>query len=194
MLSVERVDLVLLDIGLPGEDGLTLTRYLREHWKGAVIIVSGRGDPIERIVGLEVGADDFVSKPFELRELLARARSVLRRTAPAAAPDSAQAQRGHEFAGFRLECARGAWSMRRPRHRLTTASSTCCWRCRKSEPRAVARQLMERIHGRAAGTYDRGIDVQIGGCVRRSSRILSDPADQVGARCRLLFTAAVVRR
>lgn len=70
---------VLLDIGLPGEDGLTLARYLREHYNLAIIMVTGAGEVVDRIVGLEVGADDYVAKPFDLRELLARVKSVLRR-------------------------------------------------------------------------------------------------------------------
>ena len=70
---------VLLDIGLPGEDGLTLARYLREHHDLGIIMVSGAGETIDRIVGLEIGADDYVSKPFDPRELKARLKSVLRR-------------------------------------------------------------------------------------------------------------------
>lgn len=72
-------DVVLLDIGLPGEDGLTLARYLRERYNLAIIMVTGAGEVVDRIVGLEVGADDYVAKPFDLRELLARLKSVLRR-------------------------------------------------------------------------------------------------------------------
>lgn len=72
-------DLVMLDIGLPGEDGLTLARYLREHHDLAIIMVTGAGEVVDRIVGLEVGADDYVAKPVDLRELLARVKSVLRR-------------------------------------------------------------------------------------------------------------------
>ncbi|MGD9601158.1 MAG: response regulator [Gammaproteobacteria bacterium] len=83
---------VLLDIGLPGEDGLSLARFIREQYDIAIIIVSGAGDTVDRIVGLEVGADDYIGKPFDLRELRARLKSVLRRyqretsvTAPPAA-------------------------------------------------------------------------------------------------------------
>ncbi|MEM7469229.1 MAG: response regulator [Pseudomonadota bacterium] len=70
---------VLLDIGLPGEDGLTLARYIRETLDIGIIIVSGASETVDRIVGLEVGADDYLSKPFDLRELRARLKSVLRR-------------------------------------------------------------------------------------------------------------------
>lgn len=85
VLARQSVDLVLLDLGLPGEDGFELTRQLRRGWNGALIIVTGRGEAVDRVVGLELGADDYVTKPFELRELLARVRSVLRRSGPAAA-------------------------------------------------------------------------------------------------------------
>jgi len=72
-------DLILLDVRLPGEDGLTLARYLRERYDVGIIMVTGAGDVVDRVVGLEVGADDYVAKPFDPRELLARVKSVLRR-------------------------------------------------------------------------------------------------------------------
>ncbi len=78
-LEAELPDVVLLDIRLPGEDGLTLARYLREHYDVGIIMVTASGDVIDRVVGLEVGADDYVAKPFDPRELLARVKSVLRR-------------------------------------------------------------------------------------------------------------------
>ncbi|MDH4581812.1 response regulator [Pseudomonas sp. BN415] len=89
-------DLVLLDVGLPGEDGLSLARYLREHHDLPVIMVSGAGTPLDRIVGLEVGADDYLAKPFDPRELLARVKTVLRRyrRAPAASTQPAPESEG----------------------------------------------------------------------------------------------------
>lgn len=78
-LAGAAADVVLLDVGLPGEDGLSLARFVREHCDVGVIMISGAGEPLDRIVGLEVGADDYLAKPFEPRELLARIRSVLRR-------------------------------------------------------------------------------------------------------------------
>jgi two-component system phosphate regulon response regulator OmpR len=84
----EKPDLVLLDLNLPGEDGLALTRWLRANHDVGIIMVTGAGGVVDRVVGLEVGADDYVAKPFDLRELRARLASVLRRTRekPAAAP------------------------------------------------------------------------------------------------------------
>jgi two-component system phosphate regulon response regulator OmpR len=83
-------DVVLLDVGLPGEDGLMLARYLRERYELGIVMVTGAGEVVDRIVGLEMGADDYIAKPFDPRELRARLKSVMRRTqgraAPAAAP------------------------------------------------------------------------------------------------------------
>jgi DNA-binding response OmpR family regulator len=80
ILGGAKVDLVLLDITMPGEDGLSLARHLREHNGPPVILVTALGTVLDRIVGLEVGADDYVTKPFEMRELLARIKNVLRRS------------------------------------------------------------------------------------------------------------------
>ena len=81
ILGSTKIELVLLDITMPGEDGLSLARHLREHGGPPVILVTALGTVLDRIVGLEVGADDYVTKPFEMRELLARIKNVLRRTA-----------------------------------------------------------------------------------------------------------------
>jgi two-component system phosphate regulon response regulator OmpR len=78
-LDSELPDLVLLDLRLPGEDGLTLARFLREQYDLGIVMVTASGDTIDRVVGLELGADDYVAKPFDPRELLARVKSVLRR-------------------------------------------------------------------------------------------------------------------
>jgi DNA-binding response OmpR family regulator len=83
LMPLDPPALVLLDLGLPGEDGFSIARQLREHWRCGLVIVTGRGDAVDKIVGLEVGADDYVTKPFDLRELLARVKAVLRRVAPA---------------------------------------------------------------------------------------------------------------
>ena len=109
--EIERAapDVVLLDLRLPREDGLTLARYLRERYDVGIIMVTGAGEVVDRIVGLEVGADDYVTKPFDPRELLARIKSVLRRSqarpaaeAPAAAGGAAQRVR---FGRCRLDVA-----------------------------------------------------------------------------------------
>jgi DNA-binding response OmpR family regulator len=90
-IEADLPDLVLLDLRLPGEDGLSLAKYLREHYDLGIIMVTASGDVIDRVVGLEIGADDYLAKPFDPRELLARLKSVLRRmqARPSAEPDPA---------------------------------------------------------------------------------------------------------
>jgi len=174
-LAKKNVDAVLLDLGLPGEDGFTLTRYLREQWKGALIIVTGRGEPIDRVVGLELGADDYVTKPFDLRELLARVRSVLRRTVETVPvgvqPDIVR------FAGFRLDLA--ARELVDPRGNpmpLTTGEFDLLSTFVAHPNRVLTRDdLMSRIHGREAGPYDRAIDVQIGRLRRKLETDVAQP-------------------
>ena len=164
---------VLLDLGLPGDDGLTLTRELRKHWNGAVIIVTGRDDSVDRIVGLELGADDYVTKPFDLRELLARVRSVLRRVPPAraAAPDGDVAR----FAGFRLDLRSRELLDGDGRAVALTSGEFDVLRAFVEQPNRVLSRddLMNSIHGRDAGPYDRAIDMQIG---RLRRKIEADPA------------------
>lgn len=176
VLEREPIDLILLDVGLPGEDGLSLTRFLRERWRGAVIIVSGRGDPVERVVGLEVGADDYVSKPFELRELLARVRSVLRRVQPPVLPadDNGTRREVYQFEGLRLDVQ--ARQLHGPDGEipLTTGEFDLLLAMIESSNRVLSReQLMQRIHGREPGPFDRAIDVQIS---RLRQKIEPDPA------------------
>src|SRR5215469_12972896 len=107
------VDLVLLDLMLPGEDGLSLARSIRQHSEIPVIMLTGKNDLIDRVVGLEAGADDYITKPFELREVLARIRTVLRRVGPRptpqpvpAAPSDASEDEVLVFQGWRLDLVR----------------------------------------------------------------------------------------
>ncbi|HEY9446816.1 MAG TPA: response regulator transcription factor [Burkholderiales bacterium] len=95
VIAHHRPDVVLLDVRLPGEDGLTLARYLRERYDAGIIMVTAAGEVIDRVVGLEIGADDYVTKPFDPRELLARLKSVMRRvqSRPAARQASAVRER-----------------------------------------------------------------------------------------------------
>ena len=177
-LKATHYDLVLLDLGLPGEDGLTLARELRNDSRLGIVIVTGRGQPVDRIIGLEIGADDYVAKPFELRELLARVRSVLRRlkaAAPAAAASTAGRDDLRVFEGWQLDLA--ARSLSRPDGEpvvLTTGEFELLSIFARNPNRALSRdQLMDFIHRREAGPFDRSIDVQVGRLRRKIER---DPA------------------
>lgn len=164
--------LVLLDLGLPGEDGFTIARQLREHWRCGLVIVTGRGDSVDKVVGLEVGADDYVTKPFDLRELLARIKAVLRRIAPGEAPSAAPAAAAPAaaarnklvFAGFTLDTA--ARTLTAPGGAdvaLTTGEFDLLCAFAQHPGRVLSRDfLLEHTRGREAAPFDRTIDVQVG--------------------------------
>ncbi len=175
IMAKTEVDLVLLDLGLPGEDGLALMRSLRETSSVAVIIVTGRGEQVDRIVGLEVGADDYVTKPFDVRELAARVRSVLRRTR--GKTDAAETSAPLEvarFAGWTLHLA--ARRLDSPQGKvvdLTTGEFELLAALVKSPGRVFSRdELLEATRNREAGPFDRTIDVQVG---RLRRKIEADP-------------------
>lgn len=194
LIVSETVELVLLDLGLPDEDGLSLLRHLQMSWRGPVIVVSGRGEAVERVVGLELGADDYVTKPFDLRELLARTRSVLRRSVvKAEAPVAGECL---VFEGFSLDM---------PARRLTDASgnevplTTGEFELLKAllqRPRQVLSrdELMTSVHGRDAGPFDRTIDVGIGRLRRKIERNPSEPTLIKAVRGAGYLLAAEVRR
>jgi DNA-binding response OmpR family regulator len=175
-LAQDAFDLVLLDLGLPGEDGLTLTRELRAEWGGAVIIITGRGESVDRVVGLELGADDYVTKPFDLRELLARVRSVLRRTTARTTEKASDVDSPcFGFAGFTLDpLARTLCGADGKTIVLTTGEYDLLLVFLERPNRVLSRDdLMGRLYGRGAGPFDRAIDVQIG---RLRRKIEVDPA------------------
>src|ERR1700749_3978486 len=103
LLEDNRVDLIVLDLMLPGEDGLSLCRRLRTRSAMPVIMLTAKGDELDRIIGLEMGADDYLTKPFNPRELLARIRAVLRRTA-AGAQNVERRVRRLSFMGWQIDC------------------------------------------------------------------------------------------
>jgi two-component system, OmpR family, response regulator len=170
LLALMRADtpaLVLLDLGLPGEDGFAIARQLREHHRCGLVIVSGRGDAIDKVVGLEVGADDYVTKPFDLRELLARIKAVLRRLQPAApAPATAApvAAEGFRFAQYTLDLAARRVADAAGREVALTGGEfdllvTLC----RHAGRVLSRDfLLDATRGREAGPFDRTVDVQVG--------------------------------
>jgi two-component system OmpR family response regulator len=171
--------LVLLDLGLPGEDGFTIARQLREHWRCGLVIVTGRGDSVDKIVGLEIGADDYVTKPFDLRELLARIKAVLRRLAPveAAAPGAAPARSRLRFAGWELDtAARRLVNPQGQEVALTSGEFDLLCAFAQHPGRVLSRDfLLEQTRGREAGPFDRTIDVQVGRLRRKLEADADDP-------------------
>ena len=157
VLARTSIDLVLLDLGLPGEDGFALTRQLHEQWAGPVIIITGRGESVDRVIGLELGADDYVTKPFDLRELLARVRSVLRRSNRARQSSAGDEHAALHFSGFRLDpLARELFTADGERVALTAGEYELLRLFVDNPNRVLSRDdLMERIHGREAGPFDR---------------------------------------
>lgn len=161
-------DAVLLDVNLGSEDGFAIARRLRAGtWRGGLVMVTGRGDTIDRVVGLEIGADDYVAKPFELRELLARIRSVCRRLSAAApvAPAQTSAQSTVlRFDEFVLDI--GQRTLLRADETpiaLTTGEFALLATLAEKPGHVFSRDaLLQRTHNRDAGPYDRTIDVQIG--------------------------------
>jgi two-component system, OmpR family, response regulator len=166
LLALMRDDapaLVLLDLGLPGEDGFAIARQLREHHRCGLVIVSGRGDAVDKVVGLEVGADDYVTKPFDLRELLARIRAVLRRLDPMDT-GAAAARNGFAFAGFTLDVgARRVTDAAGSELTLTGGEFDLLVIFCKHAGRVLSRDfLLDATRGREAGPFDRTVDVQVG--------------------------------
>ncbi|WP_342363216.1 response regulator [Terrarubrum flagellatum] len=157
-----RIDLVVLDLMLPGEDGLSLCRRLRASSTVPVIMLTARAEEIDRILGLEMGADDYLAKPFNPRELLARIRAVLRR-AQGLRPTNASTARALLFAGWRVDL-----SMRRltnpegARVTLTGAEFDLLRVFCEHPGRVLSRdQLIDLTQGRAAGAFERSIDVLV---------------------------------
>lgn len=172
-LSQQRFALVLLDQRLPGEDGLSLARELRATSDIGIIIITGFGQAVDRIVGLELGADDYVSKPVDLRELLARIRSVLRRrTGNAPEPG---AGRRFEFEGWQLDLAARALTNPQGQLMALTSGEFDLLAALVRQPNKVLSRddLMNELHHRDAGPFDRAIDVQVG---RLRKKIEIDPA------------------
>ena len=169
-------DLVLLDIMMPGEDGLSLCRHLVESRRLPTILLTAKGEAMDRIIGLEIGADDYVTKPFEPRELVARIRSVLRRAERPAAP-ATDDELLYEFEGWQLDPLK---------HRLTDPDgalvplSTAEFRMLRAfcdHPRQVLDRdrLLDMVQGREAHLFDRAVDNQISRLRRKIEVDSRDP-------------------
>ena len=160
-LAEWRIDLVILDLMLPGEDGLALCRKLRASSALPVLMLTAKGEEVDRIVGLEVGADDYLPKPFNPRELLARIRAILRRVGAGAAPRTPGA--AYRFAGFALDpSARRLTGPDGNEVALTAGEYDLLVALVERAGRVLSRdQILDLTRGRAAGPFDRGVDVQI---------------------------------
>ena len=173
-LARERYDLMILDLMLPGEDGLSICRRLRAHSAVPIIMLTAKSEDVDRIVGLELGADDYLGKPFNPRELLARIRAILRRTErPGSAPP---ARRLRSFGGFVADLdARSVDTRAGARVPLTTAEFDLL-ACFVERPRRVLTrdQLLDWTRGRSADPFDRTIDVTVSRL--RKKLELADPA------------------
>ena len=182
-IECELPDAVLLDVRLPGEDGLVLARYLRERHDVGIIMVTASGDVVDRVVGLEVGADDYVAKPFDLRELLARLKSVLRRVraAPAregsAQPAVAQASqppRRQRFGRCEVDMeARRMFEAGGAEVPITAMEYDLLTAFLANPNRVLSRdQLLMHTRQREWEPFDRSIDIRIG---RLRRKVEPDP-------------------
>ena len=161
ILASTPVDLIVLDLMLPGENGLSICRRIASPNGPAIIIMSAMGEEVDRVVGLELGADDYVAKPVSPRELLARVRAVLRRRDTA--PNGQKAGMVYHFAGFQLDMARR--QLRAPAGvlvLLTPGEFTLLSAFLDNPGRVLSRDtLVEQVCGEDADVFDRAIDVQL---------------------------------
>ena len=170
VIAQDLVNLVILDLKLPDEDGLTLARWLRENSRVGIIILSGRGETLDRIIGLELGADDYLPKPFDLRELLAQVKSVLRRVSAGPAERPATPRSRARFAGWELDLlSREFLSPSDKEVSLTTGEFDLLATFVKNPNDVLSR---DQLCNREAGPSGRMIDVQVG---RLRRKIEDDP-------------------
>ena len=198
-ISANPVDLLILDIGLPDVDGLTLTQKIRRHSDVAIIIVSGRGDLADRVVGLEIGADDYITKPFEPREILARVRSVLRRGRHQERGDAAPPERRecHGFGDWTLDATGQALYDGKGQPVGLTSGEFRLLETLVTRPnRVLSRdQIMDACYGGNSPAFDRSIDVCVG---RLRKKLNDDPRNPAFIRTvrngGYIFAAKVTRQ
>lgn len=178
ILSGEAIDVILLDIRLPGKDGLTLTRELRVHSEVGIILVTGRQDEVDRLIGLECGADEYVTKPFNPREILARTKNLARRVrhCTAAKPTDALPQSFISFDRWKLNLDRRQLldEYQRPTQ-LTEGEFKLLNSLMSNAGQVMSReQILEQIRNREWVPSDRTVDVLIG---RLRRKLGDDPAN-----------------
>jgi two-component system phosphate regulon response regulator OmpR len=173
-LASNAADLVILDLMLPGEDGLSIARRLLRDRKLPIVMISARGETLDRIVGLEVGADDYLPKPFDPRELLARIRAVLRRASADSDPES-DASKKYQFGSFSFEPDRRALYRGTTEIELSRAEFDLLAFFIRHPNRVLSRDtLMENLRGFDRDPFDRSIDVRV---ARLRHKIEDDPAN-----------------
>lgn len=172
-LGTYGIDLVLLDIMMPGEDGLSLTRHIRENGEIPVILLTARSEETDRIIGLEMGADDYVVKPFSPRELVARIKTVLRRAAQGMRVDAGSSS-DYCFAGWTLKSAeRELYSQDGTLVPISSGEYRLLEALVQRPGQVLSRdQLLDLTQGREAGPFDRAIDNQVS---RLRKKIEADP-------------------
>jgi two-component system OmpR family response regulator len=174
VMERSHIDLLVLDLMLPGEDGLSLCRELRGRSQVPIIMLTARGEDVDRIIGLELGADDYLAKPFNPRELLGRIKAILRRAAHAPRDPSPETVRGFSFGSWRLDTiTRTLTDSAGKEVPLSGAEYRLLAVLLGSANRVLSRaQLTELLRGRDADPFDRSIDVR----VSRLRQILGDDA------------------
>jgi two-component system, OmpR family, response regulator len=173
-LEQSQIDLIVLDLMLPGEDGLKLTRELRAHSQVPILMLTALGEEIDRIVGLEVGADDYLSKPFSPRELVGRIKAILRRTAHTPRDPAQSTANLYRFGDWKLDVtARSLINVDGSEHALSGAEFRLLVILLSHPTRVLSRsQLMEMLRGRDIDPFDRSVDVRIS----RLRQVLRDDA------------------
>jgi two-component system OmpR family response regulator len=163
VLAAQRVDLVVLDVMLAGEDGLAICKRLSSQGEIPIILLTGRSDEVDRIIGLEIGADDYVVKPFNPRELLARMRNVLRRWDLAPRGVQANATRRYHFSDWTLDVgARELVDLDGTRQGLTGAEYRLLLAFLSNPNRVLSRhELIELTRTRKTELFDRSVDVRV---------------------------------
>lgn len=161
-LSRERISLILLDVMMPGEDGTSFCRRLRQDSDIPILMLSALGDDLDRILGLEMGADDYLCKPFNARELVARIKSLLRRAPPLKPGETHRISTCYSFGRFQLYPETRSLLLEGEEATLTSGEFAVLLALVEHAPRILNRdQLLDFSRGAAANTFDRSIDTQI---------------------------------
>jgi two-component system OmpR family response regulator len=173
-LGCSRIDLIVLDLMLPGEDGLSLCRRLRKSSRIPIVFLTAKGEDVDRIVGLEMGADDYLTKPFNPRELLARIRAVMRRVEMVVEGAPSHVIRVYSFLGWQLDCAmRELTNPQGTQIAITGAEFDLLQVMCERHGRVLSRQqLLDLTQGRSPGPFERSVDILVS---RLRRKIEADP-------------------